>query len=904
QLPYNWNGNDYNAGGSYNVTLTSAANCDSIATLNLTINDVLTTDINTQICTGQSYILPDGSTTGTTGVYTFTLTSSAGCDSIVTVNLQVNDVLTSTTDITICDNQLPYNWNGTNYNAAGVYNVTLTSAANCDSVATLNLAISNTLTGTDVQSHCNSYTWIDGITYTSSTNTPTFTITLPNGCDSIVTLDLTINNFVTGTDVQTHCTSYTWIDGITYSASTNTPTYTIVGGSATGCDSIVTLDLTINNTLSGTDVQTHCTSYTWIDGNTYTSSTNTPTFTITLPNGCDSIVTLDLTINNTLSGTDVQTHCNSYTWIDGNTYTSSTNTPTFTITLPNGCDSIVTLDLTINNFVTGTDVQTHCNSYTWIDGITYTSSTNTPTYTITLPNGCDSIVTLDLTINTQLNTDINAQLCAGQNYMLPDGTTTTTSGNYTFDYTTSGGCDSTVTVTLTVNQAPQLNIVTTNTTCGQNNGGLVLTANGATSYQYQWSTGSTTQNLTNLPPASYTVTVTDNNGCTASATTNINGSVGVTLNSTIVTTICGLDTGSVDVTVNSGVGPYSYEWNTGATTQDIANLGAGVYIVTVTDATGCQGIDTSAVTCDAPPPCLLTAGLLTVNATCFNNCNGQLELIINNAVNPVTISWNTGGTGQIQNGLCDGNYSVTVTDANGCTATATANISEPDSLTLNAGVTNVDCNGTSTGAISINASGGTAPYTYQWSNNSTNQNLTDITAAVYSVTVIDANTCTASLTEIISEPNALIYSASGTDENCNQGNATATVNVIGGVQPYSFEWSNGQSGSSINNVNGGVYQVTLTDGNQCTAEINITIDNIAGDTITLSTTSAALCEGSSVDVTATGMQQYTWSPVAGLSNSSGTAVTIYAVQSTTYQVSGTDANGCIDTAYFNLTAHP
>ncbi len=203
---------------------------------------------------------------------------------------------------------------------------------------------------------------------------------------SIVTLDLTINNVVTGTDVQTACNSYTWIDGITYNASTNTPTFTIVGGSSTGCDSIVTLDLTINNFVTGTDVQTACNTYTWIDGITYNASTNTPTFTIVGggSTGCDSIVTLDLTINNFVTGTDVQTACNTYTWIDGITYNASTNTPTFTIVggSVSGCDSIVTLDLTINNFVTGTDVQTACNSYTWIDGITYNASTNTPTFTI------------------------------------------------------------------------------------------------------------------------------------------------------------------------------------------------------------------------------------------------------------------------------------------------------------------------------------------------------------------------------------------------------------------------------------------------------------------------------------------------------------------------------------------
>ena len=165
-----------------------------------------------------------------------------------------------------------------------------------------------------------------------------------------------------------------------------------------GCDSVVTLNLTINNSNTGTDIQTACDSYTWIDGVTYTASTSAPTFTLTNASGCDSVVTLDLTINNSNTGTDIQTACDSYTWIDGVTYTASTSSPTFTLTNVAGCDSVVTLDLTINNSNTGTDIQTACDSYTWIDGVTYTASTSTPTFTLTNASGCDSVVTLDLTI--------------------------------------------------------------------------------------------------------------------------------------------------------------------------------------------------------------------------------------------------------------------------------------------------------------------------------------------------------------------------------------------------------------------------------------------------------------------------------------------------------------------------
>ena len=188
-------------------------------------------------------------------------------------------------------------------------------------------SIGSAVNTTDTQTACDSYTWIDGNTYTSNNNTATFTFAggAANGCDSIVTLDLTINSQGTSVDSQIACNSYTWIDGTTYTSSNNTATFTIAGGSANGCDSIVTLDLTINPQGTSVDAHTACNSYTWIDGNTYTSSNNTATFTIAggSANGCDSIVTLDLTINNvdvsvssnepTLSATAINA---TYQWID------------------------------------------------------------------------------------------------------------------------------------------------------------------------------------------------------------------------------------------------------------------------------------------------------------------------------------------------------------------------------------------------------------------------------------------------------------------------------------------------------------------------------------------------------------------------------------------------------------
>ena len=167
---------------------------------------------------------------------------------------------------------------------------------------------------------------------------------------------------------------------ILYTVSNNTATHTLTNSS--GCDSIITLDLTINYSTFGTDVITACDSYTWIDGNTYTVSNNFATHTLTNAAGCDSIVTLDLTINYSTFGTDVITACDTFTWIDGNTYTVSNNFATHTLTNAAGCDSIVTLDLTINYSTFGTEVITACDTFTWIDGNTYTVSNNFATHTL------------------------------------------------------------------------------------------------------------------------------------------------------------------------------------------------------------------------------------------------------------------------------------------------------------------------------------------------------------------------------------------------------------------------------------------------------------------------------------------------------------------------------------------
>lgn len=221
-----------------------------------------------------------------------------------------------TLNLEICHGDT-YTFGGNLLVNSGLYKDTLTSTNGCDSITTLNLIVNGILTSAEKQAVCgNSYTWIDGNTYTTNTTLPTDTLTSISGCDSIVTLYLILDSAETAMDVITGCDSYTWIDGNTYTANNSTATYTLPN--LNGCDSTVTLNLTIAHPVTGTDTQVACNIYTWIDGNTYGASNNNATYTLMSAEGCDSVVSLDLTINSVGAAT---------TTVNANTITVFTNEP-------------------------------------------------------------------------------------------------------------------------------------------------------------------------------------------------------------------------------------------------------------------------------------------------------------------------------------------------------------------------------------------------------------------------------------------------------------------------------------------------------------------------------------------------------------------------------------------------
>jgi gliding motility-associated-like protein len=439
---FTWNGTNYSNSGTYSQSFQTINGCDSLVNLNLTINQTSIGDTTASACSSFSWY---GNSYSNSGDFQHILTNSVGCDSTVTLHLTIFQTSSSDTSATACES---FTWYGTTYNQSGTYSHLLQTINGCDSTVNLNLTINQVVIHEDIiVSWTGSYTWIDGITYTNSNNTASFTFpnAAANGCDSIVTLDLFVG--VRGYDTIIACDNYTWIDGITYSQSTNTPEFTFPNGSSLGADSVSILVLTINQSSSSTDVQSACLSYTWMDGNTYTSSTNAPTFTLQNAVGCDSIITLNLTIFNPTIGDTSASACETFTWY-GNTYAASGDYSQL-LQSQNGCDSTVILHLTIHQATFGDSTAISCGAFTWY-GNNYP---NSGTYTHLLQNmhGCDSLVSLNLTVNEFQSFDVNLVSCGTHTW---NGINYESSGTYTQSFPIGEACDSIVNLNLTVIPKP------------------------------------------------------------------------------------------------------------------------------------------------------------------------------------------------------------------------------------------------------------------------------------------------------------------------------------------------------------------------------------------------------------------------------------------------------------------
>ncbi|MEO8151221.1 MAG: gliding motility-associated C-terminal domain-containing protein [Bacteroidia bacterium] len=575
-------------------------------------------------------------------------------------------------------------------------------------------------------------------------------------------------------------------------------------------------------------------------------------------------------------------------------------------------------------------------SYQWNNGATTQNLSNlssgTYTATVTDVNGCTTQVagiainqpaasvsaTPSSTTNVSCyggnNGNINLTVNGGTtpySYQWNNGATTQnliglSFGTYTATITDANGCTTQV-AGIAVNQ-PGASVLAspssiTNVSCyGGNNGNINLTVSGGTTpYSYQWNNGETTQNLNNLPNGTYTVTVTDANGCTEQVAGIAINQPGASLTGNVTTTqnvSCNSGgNGSVVLSATGGTAPYSYLWSNGETTQSISGLYSGTYAVTITDDQGCTF---SAIGIVSQPAGALASSInVTQNINCFGGNNGAVNLAVSGGTSPYSYNWSDGATVQNLNNLPAGNYSVLITDANGCLNIAYANVQQPVAA-LNGSptsTTNVSCFGGNNGNIDLTVIGGTTPYSYQWSNGETTQNLNNLPAGTYTVTVTDANGCTAQVAGIaINQPGASVSANpnSTTNVSCYGGNnGDITLNVNGGTSPYTYQWSNGETTQNINNLPAGAYTVTVTDTNGCTTQVASIAINQPGASVSAvpSSTTNVNCYGGnngSINLSVNGgtsPYSYQWS-------NGETTQNLVNLSAGSYTVTVTDINGC------------
>ena len=436
----------YSATGTYVDTLSTYQSCDSIITLNLKVNPVQTTTLNEVICAGENYTVGT-STYSVTGTYVDTLPTYQNCDSIITLNLKVNPVQTTTLNEVICAGET-YTVGTSTYSATGIYVDTLPTYQNCDSIITLNLKVNPVQTTTLNEVICTGETYTVGTSTYSATGTYVDTLETYQSCDSIITLNLLVNPVQTTTLNEVICAGETYTVGTsTYSA---TGIYVDTLSTYQSCDSIITLNLLVNPVQTTTLNEVICAGENYTVGTSTCSVTGTYVDTLSTYQSCDSIITLNLKVNPVQTTTLNEVICAGETYTVGTSTYSATGIYVDTLQTYQSCDSIITLNLKVNPVQATTLNQVICAGETYTVGTSTYSVTGTYVDTLETYQNCDSIITLNLLVNPVQTTTLNEVICAGETYTVGTSTYSAT-GIYVDTLSTYQSCDSIITLNLLVN---------------------------------------------------------------------------------------------------------------------------------------------------------------------------------------------------------------------------------------------------------------------------------------------------------------------------------------------------------------------------------------------------------------------------------------------------------------------
>ncbi len=465
--------------------------------------------------------------------------------------------------------------------------------------------------------------------------------------------------------------------------------------------------------------------------------------------------------------------------------------------------------------------------------------------------------------------------------------------------TDASGCTASATANITGPPLLTLNVTTVNDSCYQGETGSA-TANvsgGNPPYLFYWSNISSAQTNLSLTAGTYTVTVTDNKGCTITGSATINEPTDITYTITPSQATCGAN-GSISVTASGGTPGYTYAWTPAtATGQNPAGLSAGQYVLTLTDSYNCRKVDSTVIT---QPAGAFTVTSSHTNITCNGANDGTITVTITGGTPPYTYQGLPvpPGTTVIPN-LPPGTYGGPVTDAAGCSDTVSETITEPTALIVTEIHTDATCNGAPDGSIDITCGGGGPPYMFLWSNGSTTEDLVNIPAACYTVSVTDTSLCSVTMTICVTEPPALSMPVTTTDAACFGGNGSATANPAGSG-PFTYSWSFGGSTQTIP-APAGSHTVTATDASSCNQTGSFII-NSPPDMIVAETHTNILCFGNATgDITLTtsggngSTYTYSWNPNVSAGNSAG------SLTAGVYDISVTDSASCVKTISVTLT---
>ncbi|MCH2020894.1 MAG: T9SS type A sorting domain-containing protein, partial [Saprospiraceae bacterium] len=553
----------------------------------------------------------------------------------------------------------------------------------------------------------------------------------------------------------------------------------------------------------------------------------------------------------------------------------------------------------LNNVYPGTYTLTitESNGCTLVDSFVVTNDGN---FSVEIS---DTIIVNETCNNAGGSIDITPPGFGTPDFIWSNGETTEdisglSAGSYTVSITQSfgGGCTGIETY-IVLNDQGTLSLdtmISINETCSQGNGLIDITVSGgAGSYSFNWSDGSTTEDLTAIQAGTYYVTVSDSTGCSviSNATTLTNNTFGFGIaGAQVIDEQCGDGSGSIDLTIAGGTPVYSYLWGAGETIEDLTGLSSGTYDVTVSDNAGCATVQSYTVVNNTNN---FSASTISVDQGCLPN-SGSIDLLILGGSPGFIYLWSNGATTEDISGLSANAYYVTVTDSLGCVITDTVNVGTTLNTISNAvNITAENCTAAD-GTIDITPSGGTPNYSFLWSTAETTEDLSSLIAGSYSVTITDAVGCIyADTFNVGNTTGGLGLSSIPTAATCGFSNGGMALTVTGGNPSYIYFWSNGDTTSSISGVASGNYSVTVTDSNGCFISAPIFIPNIGNpvNILSIDTTDAScgLCSDGSIDLTL----DTAGAPYSFIWSNSATSEDLINVLPGTYNVTITSVNGCL-----------